>query len=112
MLPDQQVNSIAIDKQGIKWIGTANGLLRISGDTWTVYNDQNSGLPSSFILSIAAQDNGLVWIGTNKGLAKFNGTTLVCYYNYKLYIARSANYESCSRYAKQTHLGRNTKRDS
>lgn len=74
-LPDQQVNSIAIDKQGIKWIGTANGLLRISGDTWTVYNDQNSGLPSSFILSIAAQDNGLVWIGTNKGLAKFNGTT-------------------------------------
>ena len=71
-LPDNQVNTLAVDKNDIKWIGTAHGLARLEKGTWTIYNEQNSPLPSSYIQAIALGDDGTVWIGTNKGLAKFD----------------------------------------
>jgi len=79
MLPDNQVNAIAIGADDIKWIGTANGLVRISGNTWTIFRADNSMLPSSFIQALAVQPNGVVWIGTNNGLAKFDGSTWSVY---------------------------------
>jgi hypothetical protein len=78
-LPNNQVNAIAVDKNGTKWIATADGLARLKGIKWTVYNRANSPLPSSFIQAVATEDNGTVWIGTDKGLAKFNGTNWLVY---------------------------------
>jgi ligand-binding sensor domain-containing protein len=78
-LPDNQVNAISITQDDVKWIGTANGLVRIVGEVWTVFNSSNSGLPSSFIQALAVQPNGTVWVGTNKGLAKYDGVTWKTY---------------------------------
>lgn len=73
-LPNNQINAIAIDKNGVKWVATANGLARLKGTDWTIYSAANSPLPSSFIQAVATEDDGSVWIGTDKGLAKFNGS--------------------------------------
>ena len=45
-LPSNVINSIAIDSNGIKWIGTNKGLVKYNGIIWTVYNTSNSGLPT------------------------------------------------------------------
>ena len=37
-LPDGMVTSLAIDKNGNKWIGTGEGLAKFDGVNWTVYN--------------------------------------------------------------------------
>jgi ligand-binding sensor domain-containing protein len=78
-LPNNQINAIAVDKNGTKWIGTANGLACLKGAEWTIYNTANSGLPSSIIQAVATEDDGTVWIGTDKGLAKFNGSNWLLY---------------------------------
>lgn len=71
-LPDNQVTALAVDRNDVKWIGTAQGLARLEQGTWTIYDEKNSPLPSSRIQAISLGDDGAVWVGTNKGLAKFN----------------------------------------
>lgn len=78
-LPNNQVNAIAIDKNGVKWIGTGDGLAKLVGSNWTIFNNGNSPLPSSYIKTLAAEDDGTVWFGTDKGLAKNNGTNWEVY---------------------------------
>lgn len=79
-LPNDQVNAITIDNKDVKWIGTAGGLVRISGESWTVYSHENSPLPSSFIQALTVTEGGSVWVGTNKGLASFNGVEWSIYH--------------------------------
>lgn len=78
-LPDDQVNAIAIGKNNIKWLGTAEGLARLEDDKWTIYNTANSPLPSAHIQALTVEDNGTVWVGTPDGLARFNGTNWTVY---------------------------------
>lgn len=78
-LPDDQINALAIDKKDVKWIGTANGLVRLEGTGWTVYNPDNSGLPSAIIQALAVEENGAVWVGTDQGAARFDGTNWAIY---------------------------------
>ena len=73
-------SSIVIDDNDNKWIGTNNnGLVKFDGNTWTVYNTSNSGLPYNGINSIAIDDNSTKWIATWNGLAKFNGSDWTVY---------------------------------
>ena len=72
-LPDNDVNAIAIDAQGNKWIGTSNGLAKFNGASWAVYNTDNSGLPDNRVRALAIGAQGDIWIGTLGGLAKFDG---------------------------------------
>lgn len=74
LLPNNQVNSIIIDNKDVKWIGTAGGLVRITGNDWTIFNTENSALPSSFIQALAVTGDGSVWVGTDKGLARFSSS--------------------------------------
>jgi ligand-binding sensor domain-containing protein len=78
-LPKNDINAIAIDASGNKWIGTNGGLAKFDGVTWTVYTISNSGLPSNYINSIAIDTSGNKWIGTSFGLAKFDGATWTVY---------------------------------
>jgi hypothetical protein len=79
-LPNNDINSIAIDGSGNKWIGTNGGLAKFDGVTWTVYNVKNSGLPYNMVWSIAIDGNGSKWIGTfGGGLAKFDGAAWTVY---------------------------------
>ena len=79
-LPDNDVEALAIDAQGNKWIGTSGGLAKFDGTNWTVYNTDNSELLSNHVsaLIIDAQEN--IWIGSpGGGLAKFDGTNWMVY---------------------------------
>lgn len=67
-LPNNTIQTIAIDDSGNKWIGTnGGGLAKFDGTTWTVYTTSNSGLPDSIIQSIAIDGSGNKWIGTKYG---------------------------------------------
>jgi ligand-binding sensor domain-containing protein len=78
-LINNQVNTIAIDKNDIKWVGTSNGLVRINENDWKNFTKINSDLPSATIQALATQDNGTIWIGTDAGLVKFDGTNWIVY---------------------------------
>ena len=78
-LPDNQVNTLAIGDNNVKWVGTSKGLVRIIDDVWTVFTSENSVLPSSFIQALAVEPGGTVWVGTDKGLARYTGSTWQVY---------------------------------
>jgi hypothetical protein len=76
---------IAIDSNGDIWIcrGDWNNfnqdIAHFDGTNWTVYNNQNSGLPSNNVTCITIDNNGNKWIGTGGGLARFDGTNWTVY---------------------------------
>jgi ligand-binding sensor domain-containing protein len=84
-LPDNWVNSIAIDASGNKWIGTTWGGLakfdetKPTGTGWTIYNTSNSGLPSDLVCSIKIDASGNKWIVSGGRLTKFDGQTWTVY---------------------------------
>lgn len=68
------IYSIEVDHLNNKWIGTSNGLVKISSDNETeeVYTTENSGLFSNFIYSLRYDNaNDVLWIGTDAGLNTF-----------------------------------------
>jgi ligand-binding sensor domain-containing protein len=48
-------------------------------DIWTVYNEQNSGLPNNTVRVLAVDGLNRKWIGTDFGLAMFNDTSWTVY---------------------------------
>ncbi len=61
--------AIAVDDQGQIWLGTTEGLFRLdSAGNWTVFNQENSGLPSDWIEVMVLDNLGRVWAGTDSGL--------------------------------------------
>ncbi|MCK9279357.1 MAG: T9SS type A sorting domain-containing protein [Melioribacteraceae bacterium] len=79
LLPDNMINVILVDRNGIKWIGTASGLAKFDGTNWTLFNSNNSGLVENYIYDIKEDATGNLWIGTANGLNKFDGTNWVTY---------------------------------
>ncbi|MEJ2104917.1 MAG: two-component regulator propeller domain-containing protein, partial [Ignavibacteriaceae bacterium] len=63
-LPSNEIKCLAIDDNGIKWIGTQYGLAKYDGTVWTVYDTSNSCLPDNIVNSIAVDGNGNIWIAT------------------------------------------------
>ena len=66
-MPRNYVSSITIDSSGIKWIGTAGGLVKFDNNNFTVYDSLNSGLPHNAVSAIAIDTLGNKWIGTSGG---------------------------------------------
>ncbi|MDX9977600.1 MAG: two-component regulator propeller domain-containing protein, partial [Candidatus Cloacimonadales bacterium] len=56
------------------WIATDNGIAKLTGSTWTLYNTNNTQgqLESNSIFSVKIQDN-FKWIGTDKKLISLSG---------------------------------------
>jgi ligand-binding sensor domain-containing protein/two-component sensor histidine kinase len=70
LLSSSHVTSVCEDAAGVFWIGTLNGLIRISPDgNWQLYSDKD-GLPSSQINCIFQDKEKNIWIGTSIGIAK------------------------------------------
>lgn len=88
-LPGNEVNAIAIDAQGNKWFGTADGVSKFDGTNWTNYDTLNSGLLSDIVTSIAIDAQGNKWFGASDpywlggerkhGVSKFDGSTWTSY---------------------------------
>lgn len=77
LLPDDRINRIYEDRNNNIWIGTENGLARISADLSAVkiyrndFNNSNS-LSYNIVSSIFEDRDGLIWIGTHFGLNKYD----------------------------------------
>jgi ligand-binding sensor domain-containing protein len=65
---------IKFDRKNRLWIGTNKGLYMRDGETWTVYNKNNSILSKS-VQSMAFDSSNRLWCGTSGGgLFCFDGT--------------------------------------
>lgn len=75
VLPDNVINTIKIDKNGNKWVGTAyGGFAKFDETTWTVYKGSNSRLLNDYVKSIEIDERSNIWIGTyGGGIAMFDG---------------------------------------
>ncbi|MDR2956541.1 MAG: response regulator [Prevotella sp.] len=67
------------DKKGFMWFGTASGLNRFDGHSFTIYrynswSPDNKGLPNDYIFSLFEDSSGKIWICTDGG---------TCYYDYE-----------------------------
>lgn len=71
-------NTIEIDAQNNKWLGSSSGVVKYDGTNWTNYTTAN-GLASNFVLSIAIDTQGNKWFGTTGGVSKFDGTNWTNY---------------------------------
>ncbi len=70
------VSSLAIDNQGVLWIGTSlNGLCRFNGTTCDSWNTSNSNIPCNSINGIAFDVYNNCWIATDAGLGKFSNNS-------------------------------------
>lgn len=72
------VQSVAVDSEGILWAGTKAGLLRFDGESWKTYTTED-GLVSNSVNALAVEPDGVLWIGTNEGVSRFDGETWTAY---------------------------------
>lgn len=70
-LTSESTNDLLQTEDGYIWIATYTGLHRFDGLNFTIFNSQNSNIPSSNVLRLAQDQNGELWLGTLHGLAKF-----------------------------------------
>jgi ligand-binding sensor domain-containing protein len=66
------INSLAIDRDGILWIGTNGGVTRYDQNVFITYN-KDTGLFSNPVYSIAIDEENHKWFGTLGGLTRFIG---------------------------------------
>jgi len=68
-LSDKMINALISDGDGGLWIGIGwYGLVyRSSSQEWTIFDSNNSGLPTNFINAFALDKNGDLWIGGESG---------------------------------------------
>lgn len=71
--PSGGIRCIVTDQNNVKWIGTSSGLVKFSGNEWTLYNKYNSGLTSNVINDIEIDKNGILWIATGNYLDLASG---------------------------------------
>jgi ligand-binding sensor domain-containing protein len=69
-LPGGQTEVIAIDSNGIKWIGNSYGLAKFDGVNWEYFNTRNSPLLTDYITALLVDENNVLWIGQTGGLVK------------------------------------------
>jgi ligand-binding sensor domain-containing protein len=72
---ESNANLIKFDHQNRLWIATDKGIFVRDGETWTAYNNSNSGLTFEYVQSMAFDSNNRLWCGSNGGgLFCFDGT--------------------------------------
>lgn len=73
-LSQNRILCILEDNQGFMWFGTADGLNKYDGYSFTIYRrtfDNSNGLSGNYIQTLANDSQGNIWIGTKRGLSKF-----------------------------------------
>ena len=81
-MPSDNIRSIFIAPNGVKWFGTDEGIARHAGndtlDNWTVYTTDD-GLVDNFVQAISGDKKGNIWFGTKAGISVFNGSSWISY---------------------------------
>lgn len=68
-IPDESALSIAVDAEGVVWLGTFDGLLKFQAGKWQLYSYENSA-PFPFFemfTSILPTPDGTLWIANRSG---------------------------------------------
>ena len=71
-LTSESVNKLVQTEDGYIWIATYTGLHRFDGKDFTVFNSQNSNIPSSNVLRVEVDKKGDLWVGTLHGVVKYD----------------------------------------
>ncbi len=67
-------NTIFIDRNNVKWVGTNQGLIKFSSpSSVTTFNYNNTGLNITNVTGISQDSFGNIWIATSSGLFKYKG---------------------------------------
>ena len=78
-LPGNTVGDVAIDKNNVKWIATNNGVAKLNGSVWTIYDSNNTNI-SNDVNCVAIDKLNNIWIGTSyHGIAKFENAIWTVY---------------------------------
>ncbi len=77
-----EVHSIAVDNNNVKWFGTKQGVTRYDDNTWSRFTTSD-GLPDNYIYSLAVDKNNLVWAFTGGNICSFDGEKWSKYPNEK-----------------------------
>lgn len=68
------ISAIATDSKGV-WVGTYQGLSRLSNGSWLDYSMFNEKLKDQSVNCLMVDERGVVWIGTDDyGVIEFDGT--------------------------------------
>src|SRR5690606_9953402 len=67
-LPSNVVHALAEDRDGLLWIGTADGLARYDGVGFRVWRRED-GLPANHVLDLHVDADNRLWVATIDGLA-------------------------------------------
>ncbi len=70
-LSSESTNDLIIGPKGYLWISSFTGLHRFDGNKFTVYNAQNSNLPSPNVLCLAMDKQGTLWLGSLHGISLY-----------------------------------------
>lgn len=79
-LPEENVRCMAIDKKGVLWLGTSNGLVSTKDlSTFTKYDAKN-GIDETEIKCLAVDKDNILWVGTtSNGLFKLLSSDIIKY---------------------------------
>jgi len=70
------INALAIDRQGLIWVATDSGLDSYNPKTeiWSHFNDQSTsgGLSNNKVFALLVDGQGQLWAGTDGGLNRFH----------------------------------------
>ena len=72
-MPDNVINSLALDLQDNLWIATPRGIARFNGRNFKVFNEEKDGLVNNDVNSIFVDNDDIIWCGTNKGISIYDG---------------------------------------
>jgi ligand-binding sensor domain-containing protein len=76
-IPAWSVYGVITDAQDGKYFATFNGIAKLAGNAWTVYDSNNSPLIDDFLRCIVKDHNGVVWAGSNSmGLVRLDESLL------------------------------------
>lgn len=78
------IRDIDEDNRGNLWFASYGGILKFDGSQYTIFNEDNSGLPGNGVEAIAVDNDGNIWAGSSflpssYYLVKFNGSDWVQY---------------------------------
>ena len=91
-LMDNDLWAVVVDHDGNKWLGTLKyGLIKFDGDTFTVFNKENSAIKGDCVTTLFVDSKGNLWAEYSRpeeGIVKFDGE------NWTVFTAASLGVES------------------
>lgn len=75
-LSNSRVNAVHVDRRGVVWAGTQNGLDALDPATGNLRSyHSGDGMPGNAVSCILEDEEGGIWLGTNAGISRLDVST-------------------------------------